>query len=519
MNNIVRLFTDDIRRIGRNAVTIIIVLGLVILPSIFSWYNILACWNVFDNTGNLKVAVANVDEGYESSLVPVKVNIGERVVSALRANDQLEWVFTDEEDAIDGARSGRYYAAVVIPASFSSDMMSFYSSDVEHARITYYSNQKKSAIAPKMTDQGADRIANQVNRAFAEALSEIAIGISSTLIDQLNSSDLNSRIGDLCNHMDRLCTHMNDSAEVIALYSDILTSSQSLLSNSSALISQTKASADEVVGSAADAKETALTTADALSQASDALSEALQNSADSYQDVPAAIDNAFAAAGSLAADTASALRGDAATVNAQIEDLNSLVSKVTALRDFLPEGHRSTPDALIDKLNASIAVLQQLSASLEEAATKIETGSADAQAERDSIKQQAEQACAGLSNVKTEFESNVQPQLEELSNSLSDTSTAVSDTAALLDSTGSRMAGSASSLDQKIGSAKGKLDSATAELKQAAAEHKLDLAVYVRMVLSEATIDIELTPESLAAIRRETAAAKARRASGKGAKA
>ena len=51
-------------------------------------------------------------------------------------------------------------------------------------------------------------------------------------------------------------------------------------------------------------------------------------------------------------------------------------------------------------------------------------------------------------------------------------------------------------------------------VKQAAAEHRLDLAVYVRMVLSEATIDVELTPESLAAIRRETAAAKARRAGG-----
>ena len=51
-------------------------------------------------------------------------------------------------------------------------------------------------------------------------------------------------------------------------------------------------------------------------------------------------------------------------------------------------------------------------------------------------------------------------------------------------------------------------------VKQAAAEHKLDLAVYVRMVLSEATIDVELTPESLAAIRRETAAARARRAGG-----
>ena len=93
----------------------VIVLGLVFLPSIFTWYNVIACWNVFDNTGNLKVAVANSDEGYQSDLLPTKINVGDSVESALRANDQLDWVFTNEEDAIDGARSGKYYAAVVIP--------------------------------------------------------------------------------------------------------------------------------------------------------------------------------------------------------------------------------------------------------------------------------------------------------------------------------------------------------------------------------------------------------------------
>ena len=51
-------------------------------------------------------------------------------------------------------------------------------------------------------------------------------------------------------------------------------------------------------------------------------------------------------------------------------------------------------------------------------------------------------------------------------------------------------------------------------VRQAAEEHRLDMAVYVRMLLTEATMDVELTPESLAAIRRETAAAKARRAGG-----
>ncbi len=136
------------------------------LPSIFTWYNVIACWDAFGNTGNLTVAVANTDEGYESDLVPLEINVGDKVVSALRANDQLNWTFTTEEDAIDGAQSGRYYAAVVIPQSFSRDMMTFYSDEVEHANIIYYANEKKNAIAPKVTDQGADQVSNQVNQVF-----------------------------------------------------------------------------------------------------------------------------------------------------------------------------------------------------------------------------------------------------------------------------------------------------------------------------------------------------------------
>ena len=120
----------DVKSLFANVMSIIIAVGLVVMPSIFTWYNVIACWNVFDNTGNLTVAVANVDDGYESDLVPLRVNVGEQVVSALRANDQIDWTFTTEEDAVDGARSGRYYAAVVIPHEFSRDMLTFYSEDV-----------------------------------------------------------------------------------------------------------------------------------------------------------------------------------------------------------------------------------------------------------------------------------------------------------------------------------------------------------------------------------------------------
>ena len=78
-----------LKRLRLNVVTGIIVLGLIALPSIFSWYNTIAAWDVFGNTGNLKIAVASVDEGYESDLVPVKSTLASKsdfVASGKRSN-------------------------------------------------------------------------------------------------------------------------------------------------------------------------------------------------------------------------------------------------------------------------------------------------------------------------------------------------------------------------------------------------------------------------------------------------
>ena len=81
MKTIWKLFVGDIRRITSNVVSIIIVIGLVVIPGIFTWFNVAASWDPFANTGNLKFAVANEDDGYRSDLIPVKINIGDQVVN------------------------------------------------------------------------------------------------------------------------------------------------------------------------------------------------------------------------------------------------------------------------------------------------------------------------------------------------------------------------------------------------------------------------------------------------------
>lgn len=52
------------------------------------------------------------------------------------------------------------------------------------------------------------------------------------------------------------------------------------------------------------------------------------------------------------------------------------------------------------------------------------------------------------------------------------------------------------------------------QIKQEAAEHKLDFSVYVRMILSEAMIDVELSSEAKAKIKKEVEHAKQKRANG-----
>lgn len=468
MKNIWRLFTGDLKRLGHNVITVIIVLGLVAIPSLFSWYNLIACWNVFDNTGNLKVAVANSDEGYKSDLVPLEINVGEQVVSALRANDQLKWTITDEEDAIDGARSGRYYAAVVIPSSFSRDMMTFYSDDVEHAKIAYYTNEKKNAIAPKVTDQGADGVSAQVNTVFAETLSEVALGIASTLADYAENSDMGGRIGELAVHIDEVGSTMDKASSVLTMYSSVLGSAQSLVDDSAALLGQVKNEADGVKGSVSDIKAAAGDVGDAIGTSASALSTAIEQSAASYGAVVDSVDAAFDSASSLASSSASQLASAASRVDGQIGDYRNIIEHLESLKPLLPSAAQSAVDTMTARLNASISLQEQLRDSLNSAAADIESGRTNTQAKRDEIKGLAQQAKDALSGAKADYDTQLKPDMEALSDTIGEASATFSSTAATLDATASDLTGAAGSVSSGIGDAKQKLDSAASDLSSSA---------------------------------------------------
>lgn len=185
MKNIIKVFLNDCKHIGRNVVALVVVMGLAVLPSLYAWFNILSNWDPYgpESTSNIKVAVAYDDTGINIS--GMDINISTNIVEALKTNDTIGWVFTDSTDeAIEGVWSGDYYAALIMPADFSNDMVSFLADNMTHPEIIYYTNQKKNAIAPKITDKAKTAVQQQVNATFISTLTE-AIMKSADVADNI----------------------------------------------------------------------------------------------------------------------------------------------------------------------------------------------------------------------------------------------------------------------------------------------------------------------------------------------
>ena len=187
MKNIGRIFQRDIRRICKNALALSVAIGIVLLPALYAWINIAASWDPYGNTGNLKVAVASDDVGY--TVVDIDLNIGDKIVDKLRSNDQIGWQFVDRETAIDGVKTGKYYAAIVIPSDFSEKMASFLSDDVKQPKIIYYLNEKTNAIAPKITDSGVSSVQRQINETFSEEATKVVVTALNRISDRLDTGD------------------------------------------------------------------------------------------------------------------------------------------------------------------------------------------------------------------------------------------------------------------------------------------------------------------------------------------
>lgn len=263
MITIFRVFLSDVKRLRSNVVAIVIIMGLSIIPALYAWFNIMSNWDPYGTsaTSQMKVAVCSQDSGVE--IGSLSLNVGDEVIAGLKENTTIGWVFTASKDeALEGVNSGDYYAALIVPESFTTDFISFLGGDPKNPTIAYYENSKKNAIATKITGKAKTAVQEQVNQKVISTLTEVLTESGKILAENdENGVDIVVSTADQLDELDSsLQTYvniLNTFSLVTASASDLAESAQSLLVNTQGIFDSSQDSVSNMQSSVLSGAQTA----------------------------------------------------------------------------------------------------------------------------------------------------------------------------------------------------------------------------------------------------------------------
>ena len=260
MKNTFKIFFSDIKSLSRHFFAVLVVIAIMIIPALYAWVNIYANSDPYGNTGNISVAVASDDLGYEGQ------NMGESVLEGLKDNKSINWVFTGSTDkAIKGVESGKYYAAIVIGENFSRNMYDLKSALTDNeSTVTYYKNAKTNAIAVKITDTAAETVQNNVKVQYLKVLFQTVFTKGQELGEDIDEEQaVNAVIAQLTDlskslrhYSDSVGRFVSDSSSISYVLSGIgsstanasaaLSGSQATLNSAQAAVSNAQTSIDQL---------------------------------------------------------------------------------------------------------------------------------------------------------------------------------------------------------------------------------------------------------------------------------
>ena len=432
MKNVWKIFQRDMMRVRNNVIALVVIIGISVVPCLYAWFNIAASWDPYSNTGNLKVAVASVDEGYEGSLIPIEINIGDKVLSALRENTQMEWVFTTEEKATSGVKSGKYYAAIVIPKDFSNKMMSVFSEKVEKPEITYYSNAKENAIAPKVTDKGAGAVQRQVNEVFIETVSDTTLTVLQAVSNMTQASGAETIVDNLNTNLNQIAGDLTASAVLLESFSDMTGSAQKLLNSTTEFLQTVQQQTTESRQTFQETSKTFSGLDDSMDAAADSVGTALKSAENVYDQMDQVISGAFSDESADAQQIASTLDTLAGQVGNVVTAYTSVRDSVAAVADKYPE---TSPlvDAIVVRMDTSIQQQKNLQSKLQDSAKGLRDATTDLGTARSELKDLAAKNRENMSGVSASYKSSVQKSLNQLSASLTSSKQEISSLLSQLD--------------------------------------------------------------------------------------
>lgn len=468
MRNVMAIFGSDMRALKRNLIAAIVAFGLAFVPPMYAWLTTLGFWDPYGETGNLQVAIANEDEGYSSSLIPTKINAGNEITAALHENHQFDWVFVNQEEAVDGVKAGKYYAAIVIPGDFSQKLMTVFSSHTEKPQIDYYANEKENAIAPRITNTGATELQVQISETFTRTVVDTALSLTAGLSEFLGESGIANYAAQLDDDLQSATENIDADVEqlrnliaMVDVTRQIISSSASILGDTGGGVQASRSMMDEAAAALASARE-------ATGGITDEVNAAIGVVSSDYDTISAAIDEVF-----------DSLENDPAAAQALLASVNGEIGATMDLYRDVEEQLRGAgvDEGIVDEVGNVVTALGRLRSSLQEASGNLGSLGSDAQQAHERIRADLAEAKTGITAITSTLERTLDERIGTLSDQLDQA----------LSSTGE--------IGERLDEVSGSLETASTDLVAA-----LDTA---RDSLEETLVMVESTRDDLVAADEE----------------
>ena len=356
---------------------------------------------------------------------------------------------------------------MVIPKSFSRDMLTFFEDDAQSADIVYYTNEKKSAIAPKITDTGADSVSAQVNEVFVETLSDIALALADAFSTRAEENGLSGRIAVVADHGRQLADQLDDGATVLVLLGEVSASAAGLIDGASELIGGAKEGISEIAASAEGGVEAGGGMLGTVRTSLSTLEQGLQSSSAQF---------------AIIAQSASTILDAAKTAKAQnIERLKELQKTIDdqllpLLKDvLLPLVQGMGNQALVDELTKAIEDLTKLSELIADLLAFLEDDGIVSDETVAEMKRLLSSASTKMKGVADDFSATVKPELEALVASVSSLAAQMHGELESLEGAGSGLGDAGSDAAATLRQASGRIGDAACSLRDMASDMR-DLA-------------------------------------------
>ena len=416
-----QIFKRDLGRLFRNRAAVLILVGISVLPSLYAWFNIAANMDPYGNTKGIQVAIANEDKGADSE--QMSLDAGQNIVDNLKKNDQLGWKFVDAKEAKKGVRSGKYYAAIVMPDNFSESLLSILSGDIKQPKLDYYINEKKNAIAPKITDTGASTIQQEINDTFtsvaAESISELLskeAGELSGKVSEENSS-LIKAIADTRKNLD-------EYNKVLENFQKAVDKSDEIMASAVSMLDQVTVTAESGAKTIEDSGNVLADTRTAVGQFSTEFSNGLSNGETLLNDTYVSASAKLGVFETKAGQALTAVDNSLSTASSLLDKNQELLEQLKELNDKI-QGHTELGQQISAVIGQKITELENQNASLQELVSSLKTGNqgiqnavTTAKNTRTSLEKLAKESKDSLQNYRTNLDQKILPQLNQSLDSL-----------------------------------------------------------------------------------------------------